>query len=277
MNDLQSNSSMRAVRRAQAGFTIIEMMVAMAISLVVMLGFTAMFVNMKVTFNSQNGLTLLQDNERLASLILNSSLDEAGYFPTGANPAATPKVPPTTVDRSGITTTTPTTAPAYGGTMTSPQYIFGSPANSTTTPPTPETISTAYLSAPNDGLLTCQGGSNTGASNVSIRNIFYVDPTTSTLGCVVLANGSSATAPGNVFQPLISNVQSMSVLYGVDTNGDNNIDSYLAAKDMTNLYWGRVKSVQITLNFVNPNATLGGTGAAAVPWTQTINLMNNKQ
>jgi type IV pilus assembly protein PilW len=274
MNYLKPTFSTRAVPRAQAGFTIVEMMVAMAISLVVMLGFAATFVNMKQTFNSQNGLTLLQDNERLASLILNSSLDEAGYFPTGANPAATPKVPPTTVDRTGIIATPLTTG--YGGNMGATLYIFGSPPNSTTTPPTPETISTAYLSAPGDGLSTCQGGTNTGASNVSIRNIFYVDSNTNTFGCVVLANGSTSTAPGSLFQPLISSVQSMSVLYGVDTNGDKNIDSYLAAKDMAP-YWSNVKNVQITLNFINPNAKLGGAAAATIAWTQTVNLMNNKQ
>jgi type IV pilus assembly protein PilW len=272
MNHLKPTFPKRAAQRAQAGFTIVEMMVAMAISLVVMLGFAATFVNMKQTFNSQNGLTLLQDNERLASLILNSSLDQAGYFPTGANPGATPKVPPTVVDHSGIKGTTLTTG--YGGNTSTGVYIFGSKAVSTTTPPTPETISTAYLTAPGDGLSTCQGGTNTGASNQSIRNIFYVDANTGALGCVVLTTDTSGTMVTSAFQPLISGVQSMSVLYGVDTDGDKNIDTYLAVKDMTTAYWGgsAVKSVQITLNFVNPNVA-----GATIGWTQTINLMNNKQ
>jgi type IV pilus assembly protein PilW len=272
MNHLQPTFSKRAVLGAQAGFTIVEMMVAMAISLVVMLGFAATFVNMKQTFNSQSGLTLLQDNERLASLILNSSLDEAGYFPTGADPGATPKVPPTSIDRSGIVQTIPT---GFGATMAAKLYIFGSVADSTTTPATPETISTAFVSAPSDGLSTCLGGTNTSASNVSIRNIFYVDSATNTFGCVVLANNSTTTAPGSTFQPLISNVQSMSVLYGVDTDGDKNIDTYLAVNNMTTAYWSAVKSVQITLNFINPNAAADG--KATIGWTQTINLMNNKQ
>jgi type IV pilus assembly protein PilW len=272
MNHLMPTFSKRTVRCAQAGFTIVEMMVAMAISLVVMLGFAATFVNMKQTFNSQGSLTLLQDNERLASLILNSALDEAGYFPTGANPGATPKVPPTTVNRNGIVATTPA---GFGGNTSAAQYIFGSAPDSTTSPVTPETISTGFLSAPGDGLSTCQGGTNTGTSNVSIRNIFYVDSTTNTFGCVVLANNSTSTAPGSTFQPLISGVQSMSVLYGVDTDGDKNIDSYLAAKDMTTAYWAAVKNVQITLNFIDPNAKVDG--KATIAWTQTINLMNNKQ
>ncbi len=275
MNHVLPHHPIGAARRAQSGFTIVEMMVAMSISLVVMLGFAATFVNMKQTFNSQNGLALLQDNERLASLILNSALDEAGYFPTGADPTATPKVPPTSVDRSGIIRSAPTTLPAYGGLMAKTFYIFGSAADSTTSPPTPETISTAFLSAPNDGLLTCQGGTNTTASNVSVRNIFYVDAKTSTLGCTVLANNSDAAAPGSVFQPLITGVQSMRVMYGVDTNGDKAMDSYLAVQDM-GAYWNNVKSIQITLNFVNPNAKLGDATMATIPWTQTINLMNNK-
>jgi len=274
MNHLQSASSKRARRRAQAGFTIVEMMVAMAISLVVMLGFAATFVNMKQTFNSQGGLTLLQDNERLASLILNSAFDEAGYFPTGANPGATPKVPPTAVNRAGILASTPTVAPAYGLAMLATQYIFGSPA--TTSPLAPETISTAYVSAPGDGLSNCQGGTNSGTTNLSVRNIFYVDASTNTFGCVVITTDTSNTVVNSTYQPLISGVQSMSVLYGVDTDGDKNIDTYLAVGNMTNAYWSAVKNVQVKLTFINPNAKVD-TANPTITWTQTINLMNNKQ
>jgi prepilin-type N-terminal cleavage/methylation domain-containing protein len=46
----------RRVLRAQAGFTIVEMMVAVTISLFVIMAFAATFVNMKTTFNSQSGL-----------------------------------------------------------------------------------------------------------------------------------------------------------------------------------------------------------------------------
>jgi type IV pilus assembly protein PilW len=267
MNADLSRPSMRRPSTGEAGFTIVEMMVAMAISLVVVIGFAATFVNMKRTFNSQNDLSDLQDNERLASLILTSSFDEAGYFPTGANPAAVPKVPPQTIDRSAIVSSTD---PIGGQLPPGGAYLVGTPANGAV----PESISTAYISAPGDGLLTCQGGSNTGTGNITIRNIFYVDSPTNTFGCVVYNGTSTATAPGATFAPLITKVKSMSVLYGVDTDGDKNIDSYFRVADMAG-HWDSVKNVQITLNFINPNAKIDG--KPTIPMVQIINVMNNKQ
>jgi type IV pilus assembly protein PilW len=271
MNADLSRPSMRRPSTGEAGFTIVEMMVAMAISLVVVIGFAATFVNMKRTFNSQNDLSDLQDNERLASLILTSSFDEAGYFPTGANPAAVPKVPPQVVDRSAIVSS----SDPKGGTLAAGSYIFGVTGDAAASPAVPESISTAYISAPGDGLLTCQGGSNGSAANITIRNVFYVDAASNTLGCVVYNGTSTTTAPGAAFAPLITNVKSMSVLYGVDTDGDKNIDSYLLAKDMTAAYWNNIKNVRVTLNFINPNAKIDG--KPTIPMVQVINVMNNKQ
>jgi type IV pilus assembly protein PilW len=272
MNADLSRPSMRRPSTGEAGFTIVEMMVAMAISLVVVIGFAATFVNMKRTFNSQNELSDLQDNERLASLIFTSSLDEAGYFPTGANPAAVPKVPPQILDRSGIATSTD----PVGGKLVAPNYLLGTTGDATATPPVQESISTAYISSPGDGLLSCQGGSNAGTTNITIRNIFYVDATTNTLGCAVYNGTATTPAPGAAFAPLITGVKSMSVLYGVDTDGDKSIDSYFLAKDVTaGGYWNNVKNVQIRLDFINPNAKIDG--KPTIPMVQIINVMNNKQ
>lgn len=266
MNALPLRSPLRAVRRAQAGFTIVEMMVAMSISLIVILGFAATFVSMKQTFNAQNGLSQLQDNERLASVILTNSLTEAGYFPTGADPSASPRVPPKVVDRSAIVASSDT----YGGALVAGSYLFGVTTDGTSAHP--ESISTAYVSAPNDGLLNCQGGTNTGTTSVTIRNVFYVDAATKTLGCRIY-NDATMSAD---FAPLITGVESMSVLYAVDTDGDTVVDSYMLAKDMSAANWNSVKSVRVTLQFTNPNAKFD-TANATIPVLQVVDLMNNKQ
>lgn len=266
MNALPLRSPARAPLRAQAGFTIVEMMVAMSISLIVVLGFAATFVSMKQTFNAQNGLSQLQDNERLASVILTNSLTEAGYFPTGADPTASPRVPPKVVDRSAIAASSDT----YGGALAAGTYLFG--VTSDGTPAHPESISTAYVSAPGDGLINCQGGTNTGTTNVTFRNVFYVDAATKTLGCRVY-NGATMSAG---YAPLITDVESMTILYAVDTDGDTVVDSYLLAKDMSASNWSAVKSVRITLQFTNPNARFD-TSNSTIPVLQVVDLMNNKQ
>jgi type IV pilus assembly protein PilW len=261
-------SNKRAGSR-QSGFTILEMMVALAIGMIVVLGFAVTFVNMKQTFNSQSGLSQLQDNERLAMSILTAAIEQAGYFPTGANPAAVPPVPPKYIDRSQISASTE----PVGGLMASQQYLAGTSAVA----PAVESLSAAFASAPGDGLLTCQGGTNpaSATATVAIRDTFYVDTTQNALGCSVLANGVTTTVPGSAFQPLVTNVKSMTVLYGIDTDADTFVDTYMTATSVSAIAgWSQVKSIRVTLNFINPNAA--ATGQATIPWVQIINVMNNK-
>ena len=251
------SSARRAAR--QAGFTLIEMMVALAIGLMVSLGFAVSFVNLKATFTTQDKLSQLQDNERLALAFLTASVEQAGYFPN-----------PTSNTRSTAIGQFNTVDDATYGQTVAGRFLMGMVANASTS--TPESLSTLYASATGDGLLTCQGGTNGTTGTIVIRNVFYVDATTHALGCVTYSNGSKTTAPGAAFQPLVSNVSSMSVLYAVDTNTDGNADTYMTADTVqTTGHWNDVKAVQVTLNFLNPNP-----GGATITWVQAINLMNNR-
>jgi type IV pilus assembly protein PilW len=247
-----------APRARQSGFTIVEMMVALAISLIVMLGFSVTFVNIKQTFNSQDKLAQLQDNERLAMTLMTASAQQAGYFPS-----------PATLDNSQITTTTPATY----GTMSAGKAIFGTTASGTV----PESLSIAFAASANDGLITCQGHTVTAADiaaapltangSVGVRNIFYVDSAAKTLNCITLINNSTVSSyGGGDTQPLVTNVASMSVAYGVD-GGAGSVTGYWPASSVSN--WDSVKSLRVTLNFMNPNDA-----TALIPWVQTINLMN---
>jgi len=243
----------------QSGFTIVEMMVALAISLVVMLGFAASFVNIKQTFIAQDKIGQLQDNERLAMAILTASAQQAGYFPS-----------PATLDKSQIIATPSAT---YGG-MLSGQAVIGTAPGG---PTVPESLSMAFAASANDGLITCQGHTISAADiaaapstlngSVSVRNIFYVDPTANTLSCITMINGGTgSTYGGGTAQPLVTNVASMSVAYGVD-GGNGSVVGYWPAANVP--IWSTVMSLRVTLNFVNPN-----NATTTIPWVQTINLLN---
>ncbi len=136
---------------------------------------------------------------------------------------------------------------------------------------TSATLSTAYATAPGDGILNCQGGSNpsTGAAVITYRNVFHVDTTNHTLNCIVTASDDSVTVTD---VPLVSNVDSMDVSYAVDTDGDGSADRYQDAGTVVS--WSTVKAVRVTINFINPNAATDQ--VKTFPWTQTINLMNNR-
>ena len=66
-------SSMRparpARRHAERGLTLVEMMVAITIGLFISLGLSAVFVNMKRAFNSQDALAQLQDHRMREALV----------------------------------------------------------------------------------------------------------------------------------------------------------------------------------------------------------------
>ncbi len=240
--------------RRQRGFTLVEMMVAVTIGLIVILGITVSFANLKSTWNSQDKMAQLQDNERLAMAFLTSSVQEAGYYPDPTSPTPLPAF----------------TDATYGSTAAG-QTIVGTPVVGAAS----ATLSTIYATADGDGILTCQGATNTTGGMVNVRNIFHVDATNKTLNCTVVANPSSATAMAAVDTALVSNVASMDVRYGVDTDGSGTAYQYVAAGGMNATLWTHVKSVRITLNFVSPNAAQDPTHPT-VPWVQTINLMNNQ-
>jgi type IV pilus assembly protein PilW len=240
----------------QSGFTLVEMMVAVAISLVVILGFTLTFVSIKQSFISQDKTAQLQDNERLAMAILTGSGQQAGYYPL-----------PATLDSNQIIASTSTT---YGD-MPAGQAVMGTSGSTT------DTFSMAFAASANDGLITCQGHTVSAAdiaaapsmtnNSVGVRNTFYVDTAAKTLNCIVqVNNGTASTYGGGTTQPLVTNVASMQVVYGVD-GGAGSVAGYYPASGVTT--WASVKSVRVTLNFVNPYDS-----SSTIPWTQTINILN---
>jgi type IV pilus assembly protein PilW len=207
-------------RHGQAGLSLVEVMVAIVISLLLLLGMTQMMIGNQETYRVQNTLQRFQENARIASVILSNAIGMAGFH---LDPVADP-----------LLVFSPTN-PVITGT--------GSGA-------TPDVITVSYE---NDGtIFDCLGNTTgTATSPVLVSNTFSIDSSSNTLRCSV--NGGAA-------QALISNIENMAVRYGVDSSGDGSVDQYLWADEITAAgTWNRVLNVGISVmahsdDGVNPSA-----------------------
>ena len=94
------------------------------------------------------------------------------------------------------------------------------------------------------------------------------------LTCTLWLNGAQQPAVA-----LVPGITNMTVLYGVQTgNGaaTNSADTYLDAAGVNaGNYWNAVKSVQVTLTFINPMFGQPGQTSPTVQFTRIIDVMNH--
>lgn len=65
---------------AQQGFSLVELMVAMAVSLTLMLGITQILLGNKDSYRTQDNLAELNQNARFARFIVKNAIEHAGYL-----------------------------------------------------------------------------------------------------------------------------------------------------------------------------------------------------
>lgn len=246
----------RIHRAVQYGFSLIELMVAIGMALFLAAGLISTVVTLKGTFNSQDQMGQLQENQRFILTVLSNTVHNAGYFVAYANGTRTDAfhalsgVNPDATDFSEA------------------QFITGSVGA------TSDTLDIRYQTADGDTLTNCQGGSNNTGTGAPITwvNTFAVNAANQ-LVCSVGVEG--AAPPASDPMVLADQVASMRILYGVDTAGQGNADTYLPASGMTDVLWGQVRSVQLQLTFLDPiKSKPGAPQPLPSPLVQTISLMN---
>jgi len=236
-----------AVRRAQSGIGLVELLVVILISLLMLAGLFSIVFGTRQNYLAQNQLAQLQDSERLAMNLMTSVIQTGGYFPNPTANTLAAALPPSGNFASGQA--------YYGVTVGAADQLY-----------------VRYVAGTNDGVMDCNGNTNGTANPLTDVNYFYV--ANNQLVCQVTANGV-AQPP----QPLVNGVTGMTILYGVNVNNDGNssAEQYLSAPSMTPAYWNEVVSVRITLTFASPltgNTRPGQQAVAAPTLTRTIDLLN---
>jgi type IV pilus assembly protein PilW len=228
--------------RRQSGFGLIELLVAMAIGLIIVGAMMSVLFSTRSTSLAQSGMAQLQDDQRLALMMLTNVVQGAGYFPNPLTSTLTTELPANTTFVNAGQSVAGTTGAAAPG----------------------DTLIVRYEAGTADGTMDCNGRGNTSGANLMFVNTFSVD-----------ANGNLVcSVNGGAAQALAGSVQNFRVFYGVDTDGDESADRYIAASAMTNVNWGNVVSIRVTLTFNNPLAGQPGQPNTLAPITQIVTLLS---
>lgn len=224
--------------KTQRGAGLIELMISITIGLFLILGLGTMFYAMRQTSISRNGLSDLQDSERMAMMFLGSAVQGAGSFPIGTAP--------------GFNTAVlefPLASPFAAG-----QSVSGTTG--------PDTLSIRFRSNPASATVGAIQGCS---SSITTTNTLY----TNTFS---VSGGNLNCTQNGTTTPMVSGVAGMTVLYGVDPTNTGSVTGYVTASAVTN--WSSVKTVNITLQFTNPLAGQQPSQPATVSFSRTIAVMN---
>jgi type IV pilus assembly protein PilW len=165
------------IHHKQRGLSIVELMIALVLSLVVMLVTTSMYVSNKQTYRFLDSYSLLQENGRFAVYFLREHILQAGY-PRQSSVNAFPILP---VNDTGTNNS--------------------------------DSIAVQFRSA-----VDCLNAASPVVAGVpTATNTFTIGVNVATGNSQLLCNGA----------PLVDGVESMQVLYGVDTTADGVANSYV--------------------------------------------------
>ena len=218
-------------RRAQAGFSLLELLIAMTLGLLLVVGIGTIFVGSNQSYNVQEENSRIQESGRYALDIIGRSLRQAGAdAPINTNPAAL------TVECVAPVCT------AINGT----NNTVNNGINNT------DTLAVQLYANPDEnnpgvgwGTRDCTGGFV--ATGALMTNTFAM-------------NGTDLRCTGSVggVQPLLPDIEDFQVLYGVDAAGnDQSADLYTAAPNAAQL--PNVVSVRVCVlvRSTNPGVVTG--------------------
>ena len=193
--------------RENGGFTIVEIMVAMTISLILLLGVIQIFMASQTSYEMQSGVSRLQENARFTLDIMARTLGMAGA--QGA----------TAIDTAD--THDNYTNEGFSPTSGTIQPVAGS-----------DTISVSYLAATD-----CQGAATGGtATDIYFIGVDTADPN-------LVPNLYCNNGVNN--QPLVEGIENLQILYGQDTDSDGVPNVYVSRGNVTN--WSQIATIRIAI------------------------------
>lgn len=205
--------------RRESGFTLVELMVGMVISLLLILVATSLYITQQRNYNTQGDVTEIQESARAIAQMLQRQTRQVGYsdFLYRTNTFGADN----TIDATNDDGTN------HSDSLTI-RYFGSSP---------PDADPAAGPVAADGTVVDCTGASVTAnVMNVDVFSIAADANGVPWLQCS--ANGAAAV-------PLFPNVESFQVLLGEDTDGDRTINRYVAPGGGANM--ANVRAIRVSL------------------------------
>lgn len=225
------------------GFSIVELLVAITLSSLLMLGVTKIFIDTKGSYNLREGLSRLQENGRFTMDLVQVSLRQTGFKANGFQS-----------DNAAFLVDAINYGPGNNNFIAG-QVVAGSEGGGTNS----DTLSLRFQQPSAAPFVTECNSNILPVASTTLVNTIHVTAN-NTLNCI-----DSTTIND---QQIIDGVQNMQVLYGVDSDLDRVADMYIRANTVTaNGDWPQVVSVRLALllSSVDP--------AINVPDTTVYNLL----
>lgn len=277
----------RRTFRAQTGMSLVEIMVALTLSLILVAGVGQIYVSSRQTYRMQDAQARLQENARFALELLAHDIRLAGYLGCSNSAATTPTpaanapavIPSATVavisggnDNTGAfndpdpALANPLSTGVVSGTdaMT---VLFGEYCGGTTTANVSTVNPSGAIAAANTCGITL-GTTPLAIADCSATHIFTADGAATPLGYTYAPGSEIMLYRSYTYyirqnpsgQPalyrydnigaddeLVEGVENMQITYGIDTDGDGSANRYLTADNIAD--WRQVVSIRFVLTF----------------------------
>ncbi|CAH1201262.1 Type IV pilus assembly protein PilW [Candidatus Nitrotoga sp. BS] len=236
LSSTHNETSQPSLSKHQAGFSLVEFMIALTLGMVVLLGVGSIFIGSQQTYRVQEDNARIQESGRYALEMIGRSIRQAG---TNAEMNFNKTATTAQCNVAGVCI-------AIGG-------VNGALA-------TPDTLTVQFYAGSEEFVPTpapgswiarnCTGGQ--AALGAVVSNAFDI------AGTDLRCTGSVGGVVGGV-QPLVENVQDFQVIYGIDTDvsgstGYRSADLYVAAP--TAAQWPNVVTARVCVLIQSANNNL---------------------
>lgn len=238
-----------SLQPSEAGLGLIEILISLVLSMLLAIALFTVLHSTLFGAISQRSISALQESERRAAANIQEVAHAGGYFVVDPSAySAQGSIPISALQvTNALTAGTVSSAPGTNVTYANGQYVVGTS--------NPDVLNIRFQSALNANgnaneppTMDCLGQAANSTTPTIYNNTYFVDTTNHSLDCAV-NGGTPQIIVGNGSNGGIQ-VESMTVLYGVDTNSNGSVTEYQNGNQVTD--WSSVLTAQITLNYANP-------------------------